>query len=161
MDVVYLDLDGVLHPSSVWYEPTTRQPHLRAPGHELFESLPAFEAAIAPYKEIKVVLSTDWVFRFGYARTRDILPHTLRSRVIGATYDPTDPDAWRFPRLMRYDAIAKDARRRRPRWLAVDDDALGWPESELDALVFVPGRLGLACPDAQARLHAALAARFS
>jgi hypothetical protein len=64
--------------------------------------------------------------------------------------------------MRRYDAIALDVQRRKPaRWLAVDDDALGWPQSERDALVLVPAQLGLACPKAQAMLHSRLAARFS
>jgi hypothetical protein len=98
---------------------------------------------------------------FGFEKTREFLPDALQSRVIGATYDPESPDAWRYGRLRRYDAIALDVQRRKPtRWLAVDDDSLGWPENQRDALVLVPSELGLACPKAQAVLRARLAARF-
>jgi hypothetical protein len=162
MDIVYLDFDGVLHPNSVWSEYGTGQPRLRALGHKLFESLPVFEAAISHYPALKVVLSTSWVQAFGLEKTLEFLPESLQRRVIGATYDPESPDAWRYSRLMRYDVIALDVKRRKPgtRHLAVDDDALGWPQGELDALVLVPADLGLACPDAQARLARGLAARF-
>jgi hypothetical protein len=161
MDVLYLDYDGPLHPDDVWYEPASRQPSLRTPGHELFENVPVVEAAIAQYPALKIVLSTSWVVTFGLEKTCDFLPQTLRRRVIGATYDPQAPDAWRFTKLRRYDAIALDVRSRlASRWLAIDDDALGWPAKELDALVLVPTGLGLMCPVAQALLRDRLAARF-
>jgi len=162
MDVIYLDFDGVGHPGEVWYERGMRQPSLRAPGHELFESMPVFEAAIAPYPRVKVVLSTSWVQALGFEQARGFLSESLRSRVIGATYDPESPDAWRFSRLRRYDVIEQDVRRRKPqRWLAVDDDAIGWPAGELAALALTPTNLGLACPVAQAQLHSRLAERFA
>jgi hypothetical protein len=161
MDVLFLDFDGVTHPGEVWYEPSSRQVRLKAPGHTLFESLPVLEAAIASYPALKIILSTSWVPTFGFEKTREFLPEALRSRVIGATYDPRSHDAWRHGRLRRYDAIALDVHRRKPtRWLAVDDDSLGWPENRRDALVLVPSGLGLACPKAQAVLRARLAARF-
>jgi hypothetical protein len=161
MDVIFLDFDGVLHPGEVWYEHGMRLPVLRAPGHELFESMVVFEAAIAPYPQIKVVLSTSWVPALGFEQACGFLNESLRSRVIGATYDPESPDAWRFNRLRRYDAIEQDVRRRKPqRWLAVDDDAIGWPVGELAALALTPTNLGLACPAAQAQLHSRLAERF-
>ena len=161
MDVLFLDFDGVLHPGEVWYEYGMREPLLRTPGHKLFESLPVLEAALAPYPALKIVLSTTWVQTVGFDKARERLSEALRSRVIGATYDPDSPDAWRFSRMRRYDTIALDVIRRGPaRWLALDDDALGWPQNEQDALALVPADLGLACPNAQALLCGRLAARF-
>jgi hypothetical protein len=162
MDLLFLDYDGVCHSGDVWYEPASGQVRLRVPGHELFESLPVLEAAIAPYPSLAIVLSTSWVQTFGFEKTREFLPESLQRRVIGATYDPQSPDAWRFARLTRYDAIALDVQRRKPktRWLALDDDARGWPRNEYESLVLVNAQLGLACPGAQALLHARLAARF-
>ena len=162
MDVIYLDFDGVTHPADVWYDRDSRQVRLQAPGHELFESLPVLEAAIAPYPDLKIVLSTSWVPTFGFEKTRAFLSESLQSRIIGSTYDPQSPDAWRFAKLRRYDAIALDVRRRRPsRWLAIDDDALlGWPADQYDALVLAPPALGLACNETQALLRGRLAARF-
>jgi hypothetical protein len=161
MDVLFLDFDGVLHPGEVWYEYGMREPRLRTPGHKLFESLPVLEEAVAPYPNLKIVLSTTWVQTIGFEKALDRLSETLRSRVIGATYDPDSPDAWRFSRMRRYDAIALDVARRKPaRWLALDDDALGWPQNERDALALVPADLGLAYPNAQALLCGRLTARF-
>jgi hypothetical protein len=160
MDIVYLDFDGALHPGEVWFDRTTRRSQLREPGHELFESVHLFEAAIAPYASVQIILSTSWVQTYGLEQTRAFLPMTLQPRVIGATYDPRSPDAWRWARLTRYDQIALDVQRRKPRWLAIDDNALGWPPSAYESLVLVPTQLGLACPRAQALLHARLKARF-
>ena len=161
MDVLYLDFDGILHPADVWYETASKQITLRAPGHMLFESTPVLEAAIAPYPDLKIVLSTTWVQTVGFEHAKGRLSPALQRRVIGATYDPLSPDAWRFGRLRRYDAIALDIARRQPhRHLAVDDDALGWPENEREALVLVPAKIGLQCPTAQSLLRARLAARF-
>ena len=161
-DVIFLDFDGVLHPGEVWYEKGMRQPSLRAPGHELFESMHVFEAAIEPYPQARVVLSTSWVQALGFEQACGFLSESIRSRMIGAIYDLESPDAWRFNRLRRYDAIEQDVRRRKPqRWLAVDDDAIGWPAAELAALALTPTHLGLACPVAQAQLHSRLAERFA
>src|SRR5260370_13220801 len=121
-ELVYLDFDGVLHPDAVWVDRETKNLSLRAPGHQLFESTAAFEEAIAPYPSVQIVLATSWVSTFGLAHAIQCLPETLQSRVIGATYDPTHPNAWLFDRLTRYDAIVQDVARRRPQcWLAVDD----------------------------------------
>jgi hypothetical protein len=162
MDVLYLDFDGVLHPGEVWYEYGMREPRLRTPGHKLFESVPVLEDAIAPYPDLKIVLSTTWVQTVGFEKARDRLSEALQPRVIGATYDLDSPNAWRFSRMRRYDTIAQDLAKRKPdRWVALDDDALGWPQAEYGALALVPAELGLACPTAQGLLRARLAARFS
>jgi hypothetical protein len=161
MDVLYLDFDGILHPADVWYETASNQISLRAPGHVLFESMPVLEAAIVPYPALKIVLSTTWVQTFGFQHAKERLSEALQRRVIGATYDPLSSDAWRFGRLRRYDAINLDIARRQPhRHLAVDDDALGWPQKEREALVLVPAEIGLQCPVAQSLLHSRLATRF-
>jgi len=161
MDVLFLDFDGCLHPDKVRYEYGMRQPRLMAPGHELFESVAVFEAAIAPYPSIRIVLSTSWVQALGFEKTRAFLPETLQSRVIGATYDFESPDAWRWASMSRYDTIALDVARRQPtRWLAMDDDPEGWPENQHAALALVDSTRGLACPTSLELLHARLRARF-
>jgi hypothetical protein len=158
-ELVYLDFDGVLHPDAVWFDRETKNVSLRAPGHQLFESIAVFEEAIAPYPSVQIVLTTSWVSTFGLAHTIQCLPETLQNRVIGATYDPTDPNAWLFDRLTRYDAIVQDVARRRPRcWLAVDDDGLAWPHNERDSLLLVPSAMGLQCAATRVSLQARLRA---
>jgi hypothetical protein len=160
-DCLFLDYDGCLHPGDVRVHSTEPKIRLHAEGHELFESALHLEALLAPYSAIKIVLSTSWIQTFGFDITKNQLPGSLQERVIGATFDARDPIAWRFSRLSRYDQIMLWVSRRPPvRWLALDDDALGWPSKELDRLVLVPPRLGLASESAREDLKARLAAQF-
>jgi hypothetical protein len=159
-DVLFLDYDGTLHPGDVWVQGATIE--LNAPGHELFENAPVLEELLAPYPSVRIVLSTTWVRMFSFKYARDRLPPGLVERVIGSTFDPAAPNAWRFDRLTRYDAIMEDVMRRRPaRWLALDDDALGWAEAERHRLVLAPSALGLACARVQEDLRARLAVEFA
>jgi hypothetical protein len=161
MDVIYLDYDGVTHPGEVYVHPTEPKIRLHAKGCTLFENAPFLEEALAPYPDLHIVLSTSWVRSFGFEYARDQLMPSLRERVCGSTYDPKDPMAWRFSRRTRYDQILGDVSRRKPdRWLAIDDDALGWPQKELGHLVFVPGEFGLWSDLARTELKARLAVRF-
>ena len=50
------------------------------------------------------------------------------------------------------------ARRKPDRWLAIDDDALGWPTEELKHLVLTSGDTGLESLRVQAELRTRLAA---
>ncbi len=122
--VLYLDFDGVLHPDAAYRGPKRTVRMLKG---QLFEWAPCLERMIAPYPELRIVLSTSWVRVFGYDRARDELPLPIRHRVVGATYHsrihgPTRElrDSWaQLPRGMQ---IAQDVARRQPAaWLAVDD----------------------------------------
>jgi hypothetical protein len=159
-DVLFLDYDGCLHPGEVWMHGARVE--LDTPGHALFESAPVLEALLTPYPAVRIVLSTTWVRMFSFKYARDRLPSGLAERVIGSTFDPAAPNAWRFDRLTRYDAIMEDVTRRRPaRWLALDDDAFGWAEADRHRLVLAPAALGLACARVQEDLRARLAVEFS
>jgi HAD domain in Swiss Army Knife RNA repair proteins len=161
MDIIYLDYDGVTHPGEVYVHSTEPKIRLHAKGYTLFENAPFLEEALAPYPNLNIVLSTSWVPSFGFAYARDQLIPSLRKRVCGGTYDPNDPMAWRFARRTRYDQILGDVNRRRPdRWLALDDDALGWPQKELGHLVLVPAEFGLWSDLARSELKARLAVQF-
>jgi hypothetical protein len=86
LDCIYLDYDGVLHGGGATRH--RRPPNIRheLPGHELFEHLPVFEALIAPYPAVRIVLSTSWVRALDFERAKGYLTPTLQQRVIGATY---------------------------------------------------------------------------
>jgi hypothetical protein len=124
--IIFLDYDGVLHPSSVYMQ--DGRPTLRGEG-ELFMWAPALIEALEPHAHIKIVLSTNWARRIGFVRARDALPESLRKRVIGATwhshmalsgglysagcwYD----DATRYQQIARYVVRAQVSD-----WLAIDD----------------------------------------
>jgi hypothetical protein len=161
MDVIYLDYDGVTHPGEVYVHPAEPKVRLHAKDHTLFESAPILEEQLVPYPDLNIVLSTSWVHSFGFEYARDQLPPSLRKRVCGSTCDANDPMAWRFARRTRYDQIVGDVARRKPdRCLALDDDALGWPQKEREHLILIAGDLGLGSEIARTELRSRLAARF-
>lgn len=171
-EVLFLDFDGVLHPQEV-YAHRKKGIFLVSDGHQLFEHCSLLEELLAPYPNVKVVLTTTWVRvkSFSYAKKR--LTPGLQARVIGATYH-TDmrfegslygggygfahsP----FATMTRYAQIWQNLNRRAPKtWLALDDDVEGWPQSERDWLVAPFDEQGIANPQVLAELKAKLT-RFS
>lgn len=161
LSVLYLDFDGVLHSDDVgrdWHG----QPVLRGRG-SLFEYTDRLIAALDPNPAQKIVLSTSWVriLGFGYAQNR--LPQALRERVIGATwhsqFETNDiVHAWWIYTSTRYQQIANDVARRQPsHWLALDDDARGWPRHARAHLVQCDSQLGLSEPGTRLLLETKLA----
>lgn len=160
-NVVYLDFDGVLHPDAVYRHREAPYIRLRAPGHELFESCGVLERALLPYPEISIVLSTSWVSEFSFELSRESLSPALERRVVGATFDSQRFDRFSYATLTRYEAVQHDVEHRRPiRWLAIDNDAEGWPNTARGRLVRTPDDLGLACRKAQTDLARKLRATF-
>lgn len=88
-----------------------------------------------PFRSLRIVLSTSWVPAFGYAHARSRLPRRLAARVVGSTYHPSDTPHWHWQ--TRYRQIADYVERHRVgvRWLAIDDDLGGWPETQLHHVV--------------------------
>jgi len=119
--VLYLDFDGVLHHSNVFWSPDADF-HLRAPErYRLFQHVELLEALLRPYPSVEVVLSTSWAQspHGNLARATSMLSPALRLRVIGQT---EYPEATTSRPLSRGQEILADVERRQPkRWLAVDD----------------------------------------
>jgi hypothetical protein len=55
--ILYLDFDGVLHDDAAYCSPD-RGMYLDTPGRTLFEWMPILDELLAPYPELRVVLST-------------------------------------------------------------------------------------------------------
>ena len=93
--VLYLDFDGVLHHENVLWHPK-KGAYLNAPpGHQLFQHVDLLAELLRPYPDLRIVLSTAWVIRYGYRRTAKRLPPTLRQRVIGSTFHSTmEPESF-------------------------------------------------------------------
>lgn len=141
--VCVLDFDGVLHDDAVYFSPD-RGMYLDTPGRVLFEWMPILDELLAPYPELRVVLSTSWVRAKGLAFATSRLSPSLRSRVAGATFDNRLVQKADFDLLPRGLQVWQDIERRRPAaWFAIDNDAAGWPEHCLDRLVLTEDRLGL------------------
>jgi hypothetical protein len=113
--------------------------------------MPLLELLLAPYPDLKIILSTSWVPVMGYEFALKQLSPLLQKRVIGATT---------FHAPTRFDTIDIDAETRGlTRWLALDDELFGWPE-ERRHLVVAPTNpmLGLAQPGVAAELATMLEA---
>lgn len=139
--ICYLDFDGTLHSSDVFLSRDFGI-HMKAPGRALFEWAPILEELLSPYPDVAIVLSTTWVGQWDLQFAKDVLPSELGRRVIGSTYTPENLkyfDAW--PRGRQ---VTSDVQRRQPaNWLAIDDDALGWPTDSLTHLVQTNGATGI------------------
>ena len=160
-DLIYLDFDGVLHPDAVYRHREAPYIRLRAPGHELFESCGVLERALLPYPDVSIVLSTSWVSEFSFDLARASLSRDLQRRDVGATFDSQLFDRYAYATLTRYEVVQHDVERRGPvRWLAVDNDDAGWPDTARRRLVRPPDQLGLACPKTQTDLARKLRATF-
>lgn len=149
--VLYLDLDGVVHHEAVLFHPKRgiyMSPSVAAV-RTLFEWAPILTDILAPYPEVRLVLSSTWCVRPGYGETLKRLPSELRHRFIGGTFhkkvhgaDPWMRDS--FLRTPRGEQVLADAKRRRPgQWIALDDDVEGWPLEALDNLLACDGKTGL------------------
>lgn len=163
--ILFLDYDGVLHADAVFLE--ARRPVLRAEG-TLFMWTPILVEVLAPYPEIKIVISSSWARIRGFSRARDILPEALRTRVIGSTWHSSFgrcpisgmrlPSNWweeasRFRQIARYVTRAK---LRDNDWVAIDDHAEEWPEKYRWNLIWTDSARGLSDPRIVAQLRARL-----
>lgn len=152
--VLYVDLDGVLQHHHVLHHPKRGIyicPDI-APGRQLFEWAGYLEEALDPYPDVRCVLSSSWCVWPGYGKTMKRLPEGLRTRFIGGTFHRGiyGRDVWAvasFRQKPRWMQIWEDVQRRKPAyWLALDDDAAGWPAWMVDNLVACNSELGLSSP---------------
>lgn len=162
--VLFLDVDGVLHPSSVYFD-RRRGPYLNdAHGHELFENAELLERTLRPYPSLRLVLSTSWCLRYNGSirRITGRLPDGLKARVVGSTYHSRMLGKDVFARTPRGMQIWMDVVRRRPvDWFALDDDYEDWPTWCVDKLVKTDRVLGISAPDVLSELRAKLAAMYA
>ena len=144
--LLYLDFDGAVHHENVRLHRHIGA-YLDAPiGYTLFQHAELLEQALQPYPQVRIVLSTSWVRRYGCAGAARNLRSALRSRVIGATYH-SRMDAEEFYAAPRGMQVWGDVVRRKPRdLLALDDDWLHWPKWCLDKYVRTHEHEGISDP---------------
>ncbi len=153
MNILYLDYDAVLHDGNVLRN-RTRGLYIKTPGRTFFEWAPILQALLAPYPDLKIVLSTTWVRELGFDKARHELAPSLAERVIGATFLHPNIVKAEFDTMSRGLQIWGDVTRRKPtKWFALDDDAFGWPEWCRDRLIQTSDRLGLSDPAVQDRIR--------
>jgi hypothetical protein len=150
--LLYLDFDGVLHHHDVWWH-TRIGAYLRAPDqYKIFQHLVLLEQLLAPYPEIRIILSTSWVRQYGCSRAAKQLGPRLRQRVVGATFHRRMNEL-EFLELHRGQQVWNDVQRRKPRgWLAVDDDGEGWPAESNGHFIKTHDEYGISEPDVLAVL---------
>lgn len=154
--ILYLDFDGVLHDEEVFFHPK-HGIYLRTSGRTLFEWMSILESLLAPYPDVKIVLSTSWVRAKSFNYAKEQLSVTLQARVIGATFHKRHMRKYDFGLLPRGVQITNDLVHRKPdAWFAIDDEYLGWPEWCRDNLIQTDGVRGISDPAVQDAIRAML-----
>lgn len=142
-NILYLDYDGVLHDDAVFYHPR-RGIYIDTPNRQLFEWAHILEELLEPFPDWSIVLSTSWVRVRNFEFAKNKLPHNLRDKVIGATFNHHEIQKLEFDMQSRGYQIWTDVKRRKPdSWFAIDNDAEGWPPQCRDRLVLTKDRLGI------------------
>ena len=87
-------------------------------------------------EDFVLYLDYDGVARiYGFHEAAKFLPEKLRARVIGSTFH-SEMSVEAFKQIPRGLQVCQDVERRQPgEWLALDDDAGGWPEWAMDHIV--------------------------
>ena len=156
MKLIYLDFDGVLHDSEVYYH-SKRGIYIETPGRFLFEWMHILEDLLAPYPEVSLVLSTSWVKVRSFDFAKSQLSKSLQEKVIGATFHQRYFHRAEFSLLSRGEQIEQDVLYRKPSsWFAIDDDAVYWPEYLRGNLIHTNGTLGISEHRVQKAIHAKL-----
>lgn len=154
LTVLYLDFDGVLHTQDCYI--VRKQGPFVNPPHQLFEHMAVLEECLAPYPEVRIVLSTSWVRKRGYIYAASQLSRPLRKRLIGATFH-NRMNRHEFRQLTRAEQVLGDVQRRCPRWwIVLDDEGQGWPLAYRSHLIQTDGNLGLGNAQTVEQLKAAL-----
>jgi len=153
MNICYLDYDAVLHDGNVLRN-RTKGLHIKTPGRTFFEWMPILDDLLAPYPDLKIVLSTTWVREIGFNEAKYELSASLKDRVIGATFLHPKIVKMDFDTLSRGMQIWGDVERRKPaQWFALDDDTFGWPARCKENLIQTSAQLGLSDPAVQERVR--------
>ena len=69
MNICYLDYDAVLHDGNVLRN-RARGMYIATPDRRFFEWMPILVDLLAPYPDLKIVLSTTWVRELGFDAAR-------------------------------------------------------------------------------------------
>jgi hypothetical protein len=179
MDVVYLGVSGVLHPSATTYTDAFR----RSPwddGHSEYEGVHVLESALRRWPSAHVVLTSTQPWKHGLDAVLSRLGPAVGRRVVGFTFEDLTTKAERvfttrsgttrryirsgedYWRMNKSDIVAAHVEWLRPeRWIAIDDESILWSEDVYrDRLVLTDGCEGLLSPTAQDRLYTVLEMNF-
>lgn len=135
--LLMLDIDGVLHDGNVTLKrikpPSVRwlKDHERrflthtgylVRGQNLFEHADRLAAALEPFPEVRIVITSTWREHFDLDALKGFLPPTLAERVIGVTPQKFSRDG-SVQRLREINAFLQDNDLADEPWIALDDHA--------------------------------------
>lgn len=148
--MVFLDFDGVLHPVG---EPALDDDFRLLPNPRLFCYLPHLTDTLAPYPEVRIVVSSDWRRLFDDDTLQGCLGE-LGDRFVGVvdTFGGTRAE----------EIYAEVTRRGLVRWLVLDDHPSVLEASMTDArFIACDPQLGLSSTKTQADLRKKLSQIFA
>lgn len=172
MNILYLGISGVLHPSFSFY----RYVHGREAsedGHRKYQSVDALDEALIGWPSARIVLTSTQPWAKGLAEVLVELG-PLASRVDGFSFEDLttkapsrtrrgrpmyDVDYWR---LSKGEIVHAHVDWLRPQaWIALDDEDLGWDDEDREErLVLTSGTNGLKDRKAMDRLMTVLEGNF-
>ncbi|MBT2334076.1 hypothetical protein J7E49_09180 [Variovorax paradoxus] len=114
-DLLFLDIDGVLHPVETGYSFSSR----------FFSHLPLLEELLREFKSVEVVISSDWRRAESIEQLQRYFSADIRHRIIGATPQIAPHVAVHHRRQLEIQAWLDGNGRSDAEWVALDD----WPDS--------------------------------
>jgi hypothetical protein len=114
-DLLFLDIDGVLHSVGADYSFSSR----------FFSHLPPLEELLREFKSVDVIISSDWRLAEGIEQLQRYFSADIRHRIIGATPQIAPHVAVHHRRQLEIQAWLDGNGRSAAEWIALDD----WPES--------------------------------
>jgi hypothetical protein len=114
-DLLFLDIDGVLHPVGVDYSFSSR----------FFNHLPRLEALLREFESVDVVISSDWRLAESIEQLQRYFSADIRHRIIGATPQIGPSVGFSNRRQLEIQAWLDGNGRSDAEWVALDD----WPSN--------------------------------
>ena len=114
-DLLFLDIDGVLHPIGVDYSFSSR----------FFSHLPRLEELLREFESVDVVISSDWRLAESIEQLQRYFSADIRHRIIGATPQIDPNAAVHHRRQLEIQAWLDGNGSSNAEWVALDD----WPSS--------------------------------
>jgi hypothetical protein len=157
--ILFLDFDGTLHPNWTLYQRGNRQVAVPYSGPWFVEA-PILASIIEPYSEhIDIVISSWWAYTRSISEIAGLLPRGIASRITGSIWLSEQLSSYRDESMSRYRSIQiwldHHDLTLADNWIALDDDAYGWPSELRDRLIHAQGTLSR--PEVQASLRSRLA----
>jgi hypothetical protein len=114
-DLLFLDVDGVLHPVGADYSFSSR----------FFSHLPGLEGLLREFRSVEIVISSDWRLAESIEQLQRYFSADIRNRIIGATPQIDPSVVVRHRRQLEIQAWLDGNGRSDAEWVALDD----WPSS--------------------------------